>query len=151
MIGKLEKLFKTPVGLSDHSNGIYIPIAAVAKGACIIEKHFTLNKNMSGPDQKFSLDPQELSELVKGIHAASQALDATKTILKNEKPIKKFAYASVVSIKSIKKNDKFTESNISTKRPGTGNILAADFYKIIGNYAKRNIPTDKQLAWTDIQ
>ena len=151
MIKKLEKSFNVPIGISDHSPGIYIPLAAVAKGACIIEKHFTLNKKMTGPDQNFSLNPIELSELVKGVRAVSEALGSTKIIQNNEKAIKKFAYASVVSIDSIKKNQILSESNISTKRPGTGKIMAYDFYKILGKKAKHNISKNKQLSWSDVE
>ena len=151
MIKKLEKSFNVPIGISDHSPGIYIPLAAVAKGACIIEKHFTLNKKMTGPDQNFSLNPIELSELVKGVRAVSEALGSTKIIQNNEKAIKKFAYASVVSIDSIKKNQILSESNISTKRPGTGKIMAYDFYKILGKKAKHNISKNKQLSWSDVK
>ena len=151
MIEKLKKSFNIPIGISDHSPGIYIPLAAVAKGACIIEKHFTLNKKMAGPDQNFSLNPIELSELVKGVRAVSEALGSTKIIQNNEKPIKKFAYASVVSIDSIKKNQVLSESNISTKRPGTGKIMASNFYKILGKKAKHNISKNKQLSWNDIK
>ena len=77
VIEKFEKIFKIPVGLSDHSPGIYTALGAVAKGACIVEKHFTLDKNMSGPDQKISLDPFELTELVKGCKAVKLALGET--------------------------------------------------------------------------
>jgi len=105
-IEKLQKLFKLPIGISDHSIGIYTALGAVAKGACIVEKHFTLDKNMPGPDQKLSLEPNELVELVKGCHAVKLALGDTKVILSGEKPILKFARESVVSIKEIQKKRK---------------------------------------------
>ena len=149
-IEKLEKVFKLPVGISDHSIGIYTALGAVAKGACIVEKHFTLDKTMRGPDQKLSLEPNELAELVKGCQAVKLALGDTKKILDKEKPILKFARESVVSIKEIQKNEKFTDENISTKRPSTGPIPPRDYYRLIGRRAKRKILYDKQLSWTDV-
>jgi N-acetylneuraminate synthase len=149
-IEKLQKIFRVPVGISDHSFGIYTSLGAVAKGACIVEKHFTLDKNMPGPDQKFSLEPSELAELVKGCHAVKIALGDTKIILDRERPILRFARASVVSIKGIQKGEKFSEKNISTKRPGIGSISAKEYYKLIGRIAKRRIANDKQLSWADV-
>jgi len=151
VIEKYSKLFKIPVGLSDHSIGIYTALGAIAKGACIVEKHITLNKKMPGPDQKISLEPFELSELVKGCKAVKLALGSEKKILSKEKPILQFARESVVTIKKIKKNEVFTEKNISTKRPATGQIPAKDYYKIIGKKAKHEISLDKQLTKLDVK
>lgn len=150
LIEKLQKKFSVPVGVSDHSLGIYTAFGAVAKGACIVEKHFTLDTKMQGPDQKFSLTPYELSELVRGCKAVKLALGDTKTILPNEKAILKFARASVVSTKNIKKNEKFSINNISTKRPNTGSIPSKKFYYILGKRAKRAIKANHQLKWEDI-
>jgi len=150
LIEKYQDEFKVPVGISDHSIGIYISLGAVAKGACIVEKHFTLDKKMPGPDQKLSLEPDELEELVKGCKAVKLALGDKKILLKKEKPILKFARESVVSIKNITKDEVLSENNISTKRPGTGPIPASKFYKIIGKKAKRRILRDKQLSWHDV-
>jgi sialic acid synthase SpsE len=149
-IEKLQKLFKLPIGISDHSIGIYTALGAIAKGACIVEKHFTLDKNMPGPDQKLSLEPNELTELVKGCQAVKLALGDTKEILNGEKPILKFARESVVSIREICPGEKFTNQNISTKRPGTGSIPAKEYYQLIGKKAKRSISFDKQLSWSDV-
>ena len=151
LIEKFEKEFKIPVGISDHSLGTYIAFGAVARGACIVEKHFTLDKKMAGPDQNLSLEPKELRDLVIGCNAIKDALGSTKKILKDEKPILKFARESVVSIKNINKGEKFSEQNISTKRPGTGKIMAKDFFKIIGKNARCNISKEKQLSWSDIK
>lgn len=150
LIEKFLKKFNVPVGISDHSIGIYTALGAVAKGACIIEKHFTLDKNMPGPDQKMSLNPFELCELVKGCNAVFQALGNSKKILKDEKPILNFARESVVSNYKIEKGEKFSEHNISTKRPGNGPIPSKDYFKIIGKTAKRQIPKNKQLSLNDI-
>lgn len=150
VIEKFSKMFNIPVGLSDHSPGIYTALGAVAKGACLIEKHFTLDKNMPGPDQKLSLNLNELSELVKGCKAVKLALGTSKKILAKEKPILKFARESIVSLKKISKGEKFSEKNISTKRPATGDIPAKDYYKIIGRSAKRNISDNIQLSQNDV-
>ncbi len=150
MIDKLELEFKVPVGISDHSIGIYTALGAVARGAHVIEKHFTLNKQMKGPDQKFSLEPNELRELVIGCDAIKKALGNTKTILKNEKPIMKFARESVVTIKPVSKGEYFTTKNISTKRPGTGEIPANKFSSIINRIARKDLPEDRQIKWNDL-
>lgn len=150
VLDKYKKIFNIPVGISDHSLGIYTALGAVAKGACIIEKHITLNKNMPGPDQKLSLEPHELVELVRGCRAIKLALGNTKKILKKELPILRFARESVVTHKNISKDDVFSEENLTTKRPNTGQIPAKDFFKIIGKKAKRNIPKNKQLLYSDI-
>lgn len=150
VIDKYKKLFDIPIGISDHSFGIYTALGAVAKGASIVEKHITLDKNMPGPDQKLSLEPQELTELVKGCRIIKLALGDTKKILKKELPVLRFARESVVAKEIISKGDKFTEYNLTTKRPNTGQIPAKYFYRIIGKRAKRNIPKDKQLLYSDI-
>jgi sialic acid synthase SpsE len=150
VIEQYYKIFKVPIGISDHSIGIYTALGAVAKGACIVEKHFTLDKNMPGPDQKISLEPNELVELVKGCKAVKLALGTTKKILKKELPILKFARESVVSKTKIKKYDIFSEKNLTTKRPSTGQIPAKDFYTIIGKKAKKNISISKQISFSDV-
>jgi sialic acid synthase SpsE len=150
VIEKLEKMFNVPVGISDHSLGIYTALGAVAKGASIVEKHITLDKKMSGPDQKISLEPLELAELVKGCIAVKFALGNSKKILKKELPVLKFARECVVTNKKISKGEIFSKENITTKRPNTGSIPAKNYFKIIGKTAKRDIPSNKQLSIGDI-
>jgi N-acetylneuraminate synthase len=150
VLDKYKKLFNIPIGISDHSIGIYTALGAVAKGACIVEKHITLDKRMTGPDQKLSLEHHELAELVKGCRAIKLALGDTKKILKKELPVLRFARESVVTLKKISKGDIFSEENLTTKRPNTGQIPAKDFYKIIGRKAKKGIPKNKQLLYSDI-
>lgn len=150
VIDKFVKMFKVPVGLSDHSPGIYTALGAVALGACIVEKHITLDKKMPGPDQKFSLELNELKELVKGCKAVKLAMGKTKKILNKEKPILKFARESVVTIRDISKDEKFSEKNISTKRPSTGKIQAKHYYSIIGKKARKRINAGQQLSYSDI-
>ncbi len=138
------------LGLSDHSIGNYTCFAAVALGACILEKHFTSDKSWPGPDIPISIDPNELEDLVKGSRAIHQALGGAKDILPEEKPVIDFAYASVVAIRDIKKGDALTQDNIWVKRPGTGEIRAADFDKLLGKTAREPIRKDEQIKWSQV-
>ena len=153
VIPKLNKLFNIPIGLSDHTNTIYTSFGAVAHGACIIEKHFTLNKNAEGPDHASSIEPKELKILVEGTNAIFEANGDEKKIFDEEKQILAWARESVVSEKDIKIGDKFSLDNIWVKRPGPklGDIPAKDLKKIIGKTAKNNIKKDSQIKWEDIQ
>jgi sialic acid synthase SpsE len=150
VIDNYKKKFNIPVGISDHSLGIYTALGAIARGACIVEKHITLDKKMPGPDQKLSLEYNELSELVKGCKAVKLALGDSKKILKNELPVLHFARESIVTRENISKGDIFSEKNLITKRPNTGDIPAKKFYDIIGKKAKRDIQKNKQLKRSDI-
>ena len=117
----IANAFKLPVGYSDHSAGVNVPIAAVAREATIIEKHFTLDKNMDGPDHKASLDPNELKEMVKGIRDVELVLgDGLKGPRPSEVKNKLVARKSLIAEKTILKGEKFNEQNMSIKRPGNG-------------------------------
>jgi N-acetylneuraminate synthase len=120
-------------------------------GASIIEKHFTSNKKWTGPDIQVSIDPKELHELIIGCQAIKESLGGKKNILKEEQPTIDFAYACVVSTKNIKKDEIFSKENIWVKRPGTGEIKAKDYFKIIGKKAKYDISNNKQLSKLDIK
>jgi N-acetylneuraminate synthase len=151
VVGTMKKQFKDAVvGLSDHSLGNYTCFAAVALGASILEKHFTSDKSWKGPDISISLDPAELKDLIIGTSAVFQSRGDTKDILVEEQPTIDFAYACVVSIADIKKGDVFTKKNIWVKRPGTGEIKAESFPKVIGKKAAVNIAKDAQLGWKNI-
>jgi len=151
-LNDLKKYFPNiPVGLSDHSIGNYTSFASIPLGASIIEKHFTSSKKWIGPDIQVSIDPKELHELIIGCQAIKKSLGGKKNILKEEQPTIDFAYACVVSIKNIKKGEKFSKENIWVKRPGTGQIKAKEYFKIIGKKATQNILSDKQLTELDIQ
>lgn len=139
------------IGLSDHSLGNYTSFAAVALGASILEKHFTSDKTWVGPDVPISICPQELKELIEGTKAIYQALGGKKTILPEEQATIDFAYACVVSIRDIKKGELFTRDNIWVKRPGTGQIKAVHYEKLIGKTASRDIVGGSQVAWSDIE
>jgi sialic acid synthase SpsE len=145
-----ERFPDAVVGLSDHSIGNYACFGATALGACILEKHFTSDKSWPGPDIPISIDPEELRELIHGSRAIHAAMGGTKNILREEQPTIDFAYASVVSIRDISAGETFSGENIWVKRPGTGEILAAEFESVIGKVARRDIGRDTQLHRADI-
>jgi len=145
-IKQLQEAFNLLVGLSDHSANIYACMAAVALGACVLEKHFTVSSKWPGPDIGFSMEPSELTELAKGSKAVFSALGGQKTVLSEEQPVKDFAFASVVAIADINIGDTFNEENIWVKKPGTGEIEAKDLNLVLGKTAKENIKKDQQLA-----
>jgi|LWDU01.1.fsa_nt_gi N-acetylneuraminate synthase len=151
-LNDLQKKFPDSViGLSDHSLGINTCFAAIALGAKVLEKHFTISKKWKGPDISLSINPAELKDLIIGSTNISLSLGGYKNILPEEQSTIDFAYASVVSIREIKKNEKFTENNIWVKRPGTGKILATDFSKILKKRAKKKILKNTQLKWNMIE
>lgn len=138
------------IGLSDHTTTNYTSLAAVALGASIIERHFTSDKSWPGPDINISMNPSELAELVVGSRAIHSALGGSKQILAEEQPTIDFAYASVVTIRPINKGETFTMENVWVKRPGTGEILAVDFEKVLGRSAVRRLEQNVQLSWGDL-
>ncbi|WP_194190931.1 N-acetylneuraminate synthase [Clostridium chrysemydis] len=141
----IKKAFSYDVGYSDHTKGIEIPIAAVALGAKIIEKHFTLDKSMDGPDHAASLTPKELKSMVSAIRNIEKALgNGRKTPSKSEAKNKEIARKSVVSKRPIKKGEVFTLENITTKRPGTG-ISPKRFDEIIGKVAIKDFNEDEMI------
>lgn len=139
------------LGLSDHSLGIYTCLAAVALGARVLEKHFTSDRSWPGPDIDLSLDPGEMRNLVTGARAVFDALGGEKNVLSEEQPTIKFAYASVVSTRDIAAGEVLNSDNIWVKRPGTGEILAIDYERVIGRRAVIDIPRDRQLRWRDLE
>jgi N,N'-diacetyllegionaminate synthase len=133
------------IGYSDHTNGIEVPIAAAAMGASVIEKHFTLDRNLPGPDHKASLEPDELKAMVQAIRNIEKALGGgikkpSPSELKN-KPI---ARKSIVASSPIKEGEAFTEMNITAKRPGTG-VSPMEWDKVIGKKAMRNFNIDELI------
>ena len=147
----LRERFGLPVGLSDHSIGIYTALGAVAKGACVLEKHFTTSRQLPGPDQGLSLEPGELRELVKGADAIYQALGSEKIILGKERPVMGFARASVVVIKPVTAGDRLTDDNLWVKRPADGEIPAREYKKLLGRVAKVSMQPDHQIKWSEIE
>jgi N,N'-diacetyllegionaminate synthase len=141
----IKEAFKVKVGYSDHTLGIEIPIAAVALGASVIEKHFTLDKNMEGPDHKASLEPHELKAMIDAIVNIEKALGngmkkPSKSELKNKDIVRK----SIVAKREIKKGEIFTEDNITVKRPGTG-ISPMRWYEVLGKVAPKDYKEDELI------
>lgn len=146
----LKNRFDVIVGLSDHSEGIYTSLAAVALGADIIEKHFTVDRNMPGPDQKASIEPHELIELVKGARAIELALGSSKNVIDEEIAVQRMARESVVSLIEISKDTIIEPDKIGVKRPGTG-IPAKLLDEIVGKETTRTIKANVLLSWDDIR
>ncbi len=142
---KMHEELGLPVGYSDHTLGIEVPIAAAALGAAVIEKHFTLNKNMEGPDHKASLEPQELKRMVEGIRKTELALGVgIKQASDSEKENRDIVRKSIVAASSIKKGEKYTEENLTVKRPGIG-ISPMRWDEVIGKTAGRDYETDEMI------
>lgn len=137
--------FNLPYGYSDHTQGIEVPIAAVALGASVIEKHFTLDRNLPGPDHKASLEPGELVSMVSAIRNIEVALGSTvKQPSESESKNKAIARKSLVAKMAIRKGDVFTESNLTAKRPGTG-ISPMRWNEIIGTQAQKDYKEDELI------
>ena len=134
------------IGLSDHSLGISVALGSVAVGANIVEKHFTKSRQWPGPDNPFSIEPNELKNLVDWSKEIWKARGGKKDILDDEKPVIDFAYACVVAIKDINKGEALSLDNIWVKRPGTGEIFAKDFEDVLGKIATVDISENTQLS-----
>ncbi len=138
------------VGFSDHSLGIYASLGAVALGAKVIEKHFTLDKNMRGPDHRFSIDSKELTDLVNGIRFIEKALGTSEIgPVENEMHMRDIAHRSIVAGRDIKAGESFTEENLIMKRPGTG-LPPELIYELVGKKAKHDIRYEKLITLEDI-
>lgn len=145
-IPHLAEAFGVPTGLSDHTLGIAVPIAAVALGACIIEKHFTLSRQDPGPDSAFSLEPQEFMEMVHAIRTAEKALGKVSyEITENQKTSRVFR-RSLFIVKDIEKDEKFTEENICSIRPGHG-LKPKYINDVLGKKAKKQLKKGTPLSW----
>lgn len=153
LIPLLSKKFGVFVGLSDHSTEIYSAIAAVALGARVIEKHFTL-RDLTGPDDIVSLDPGQLKELVIAIRKTEKSLGNKKGISKDEQVVRNWAHHSVVSSRDIKKGEKIALNNVVAKRPGSG--ISAKYLdplhskKLLGKKFKKDIPGNTLVQWKDL-
>lgn len=142
---EIEKKFGTKVGYSDHTNGIEVPIAAVAMGACVIEKHFTLDRNMEGPDHKASLEPAELKKMVQSIRNIEMALGSGhKVVSPSEKKNIEIARKSIVATRDIAKGEILSENNLTVKRPGNG-ISPMRWNDVIGTVAVRDFSEDEVI------
>jgi N,N'-diacetyllegionaminate synthase len=142
----LEKELRVRIGYSDHTLGIEVPIAATALGATVIEKHFTLDRTMDGPDHPASLEPDELKEMVRCIRNIEQALgDGFKAPSESEKKNIAIVRKSIVASRDIVKGEIFSEENLTVKRPGTG-INPMDWDKIIGTAANMDYRSDEIIT-----
>lgn len=146
----LKNAFKLPVGYSDHTIGIEVPIAAVAMGAKVIEKHFTLDKNMEGPDHKASLNPEEFKQMVNSIRNIEKSLgNGIKRCNKSEEDTRRVARKSIIASKKIKFGETISYENIVFKRPGNGiSPLFANI--VIGKKAIRDIEIDELITFNNI-
>ena len=141
----IKKAFKVKVGYSDHTKGIEVPIAAVALGASVIEKHFTLDRNMSGPDHKASLEPDELIAMVSAIRNIELALGSgIKMPSKSESKNINIARKSIVANGAIKKGEIFSKDNLAIKRPGSG-ISPMRWGEVLGRVASRDFSADELI------
>lgn len=143
---EIRDRFGVNVGYSDHTNGIEVPVAAVAMGATVIEKHFTLDKNMEGPDHKASLEPDELKAMVRAIRNIEKSLGSGhKSISESEKKNIEIARKSIVAACPIKKGEMFTEDNLTVKRPGNG-ISPMRWNEVVGKIAIKDFEEEEMIA-----
>ena len=151
MIETLAREFALPVGFSDHTEGVTAAIIARALGACVIEKHFTLDRNLPGPDHKASVEPAVLADMVKQVRLTESALgEGIKSIGRTESAIRKIARKSLVAAIIIPKGTKLNREMIDIKRPGTG-IETKHLDTVIGMTARRAIQKDTVISWDMLQ
>lgn len=153
-LGAMEELMQEfpnlPVGLSDHTLGNLACLSAVALGGSLLERHFTDHMNRVGPDIVCSMDESACKDLIVQSKIVNSMLGGKKEPAKEEQVTIDFAFATVVTIKPVKKGETFTNENIWVKRPGTGKILAESFNQILGKTATQDIENDEHLNWDDI-
>ena len=137
------------VGHSDHTPSIYTALGAVAYGASVVEKHFTLDRSQPGADHAVSLEPDELAQLVEGIRAVQAAGGTRKEVFDRERPIRDWAHHSVVTLRPVAAGETLGEDDVWVKRPGTG-IPAAELYSVLGRRAARDLAADVLLTWEDV-
>lgn len=141
----LAQAFDLPVGLSDHTEGIAVPIAAVARGATLVEKHFTLDRSLPGPDHEASLEPDELRDMVEGIRDVEVALgDSVKAPAGPEWKNRPVARKSLIATQSIEKGEAFTDENLGVKRPGDG-LSPMCYWELLGTRASKAFKSSEQI------
>ncbi|MEJ2887911.1 N-acetylneuraminate synthase family protein [Actinomycetospora aeridis] len=149
VIPVLADRYDVVVGHSDHSPDITTAVGAVALGAPIVEKHFTLSRDQEGPDHPVSIEPDELTEMIRMFRILETARGDRKDLFDREREIRAWAHHSVVTLKPVGEGDRFDESNTWVKRPGTG-IPASRLPEVLGRTATRDVPADSQVAWQDL-
>jgi N-acetylneuraminate synthase len=148
-IPHMSELFHVPVGLSDHTLGIAAPVAAVALGACIVEKHFTLSRSVGGPDSAFSLEPDELKAMVEAIRVAEQALGIVHYGPNPQEAGSRKLRRSLFVVQNMRAGERFTPENLRSIRPGYG-LHPRHLDDFIGRAASRDIVAGSPLAWTHL-
>jgi sialic acid synthase SpsE len=147
----LHAAFGVPVGLSDHTQGIEADVIAVSLGAVIIEKHFTLDRGLPGPDQAMSTEPAEFSELVRAVERARAALgDGIKSPVASELELRAIARRSVVTARAIPAGTVLNRALIAFKRPG-GGIAPTELGSVIGRRTTRDLAADVAISWDDLR
>ena len=145
-IPHLAEMFHVPAGLSDHSMGIAVPVAAVALGACIIEKHLTIARSEGGPDSAFSLEPHEFRAMVDEIRVAEQALGEVRYEVTEEEAIARAYRRSLFVVKDVRQGEAFTEENVRSIRPADG-LPPKYLGQVLGRKATRDLAAGSPLAW----
>lgn len=149
-IPHLARVFEVPVGLSDHTLGIAVPVAALALGASIVEKHFTLSRSAPGPDSAFSLEPEEFKTMVQAIRTAEKSLGEARYGAGKEET-KSLAYRrSLFVVRDVKAGERLTDENVRSIRPG-GGLHPRHFPEVVGQTAKRNLEAGTPLSWEMIR
>jgi pseudaminic acid synthase len=145
-IPEMARRFGVPVGLSDHTLGVAAPVAAVALGACIIEKHLTLSRSTPGPDSAFSLEPQEFKAMVDAVRAAEKSLGEVKFGLSSKDEASRVFRRSLFVVEDVKQGELFTPSNVRSIRPGHG-LHTRHLAEVLGKRAARNTERGTPLSW----
>lgn len=147
----MEEHFRLPTGYSDHTEGMEIPIAAAALGAVMLEKHFTLDKKMPGPDHKASLEPRELKQMIEAVRRIETALGSSrKEPSPSELKNREIARKSIVAKKAIRRGERFSEENLTTKRPGSG-ISPMEWRRVLGRESVRDFEEDELIELSDTE
>jgi len=149
LIKRMNEEFGVPIGFSDHSPGVEAAAVAMARGAVLVEKHFTIDRMLPGGDQEVSIEPEELQKLVEYATLCHETKGNEKRVRKDEAAIAEWARHSVVTAAAVAAGEKLTEANLTTKRPGTG-IPADELYDVIGRTAAHDIGVDELLREEDL-
>jgi N-acetylneuraminate synthase len=145
-IPELARRFEVPVGLSDHTTGVAVPIAAVSLGACIVEKHLTLSRADGGPDSAFSLEPQEFKAMVDAVRTAEKALGTVHFGVSERESSSRIFRRSLFVVGDVKKGEKFTAENVRSIRPGNG-LHTRHLAEVLGKVAADDIARGTPLSW----
>lgn len=148
-IDELRETYGVPVGFSDHSTGVEASVLSLGHGVSIIEKHFTIDRRLPGPDQPVSVEPEELAELVRFIDYAEEAKGSEKPVTDEEEDVKAWARHSVVAEEQVSEGEEFTTQNLTAKRPNTG-ISAERYFDIVGATAAKDVSAGEVLSEDDI-